>query len=59
MYIGKVCVSLGLDVTSEKIAQIKPILKKLEDKEGTLHLENYSGGNDTITFAIDEFPEEK
>jgi len=59
VYIGKVCVSLGLDVTSEKIAQVKPILKKLEDKEGTLHLENYSGGNDTITFAIDEFPEEK
>jgi len=59
VYIGKICVSLGMDVTPEKIAQIKPIMKKLGDKEGTLHLENYSSGNDTITFAIDEFPKEK
>lgn len=59
IYIDKICVSLGMDVTAEKIAQIKPIMKKLEDREGTLHLENYSDGNETITFAIDEFPEEK
>lgn len=59
VYIGKICISLGMDVTQEKIAQINPILKKLENKQGTLHLENYSTGNDTITFAIDEFPKEK
>lgn len=58
-YVGKICISFGMDVTEEKIAQVKPIIKKLEDKEGTLHLENYSGGNETITFAIGEFPKEK
>ena len=58
LYIGKVCVSLGMNPTPDKIAQISPILKKLEDKEGTLHLENYSEGNETITFAIGEFPKE-
>lgn len=58
VYIGKKCISLGTDVTPEKIAQISPIMKKLGKKKGTLHLENYSGGNDTITFAIGEFPKE-
>ncbi len=58
VYIGKTCVSLGTDVTSDKVAQIQPILKKLKKKKGTLHLENYSQGNETITFAIGEFPKE-
>lgn len=58
VYIGKKCISLGTDVTAEKIAQISPIMKKLGKKKGTLHLENYSGGNETITFAIGEFPKE-
>ena len=56
VYIGKVCVSLGTEITADKMAQIPPILKKLGKKKGTLHLENYSGGNETITFAIGEFP---
>ena len=58
VYKGKKCFSLGMDVTPEKVAQIPPILKKLGKKKGTLHLENYSGGNETITFAIGEFPKE-
>ena len=58
VYIGKKCISLGTDITEEKIAQIPPIMKKLGKKKGTLHLENYSGGNETITFAIGEFPKE-
>ncbi len=58
LYIGKVCVSLGNHVTLEKIDQIAPILEKLEGKEGTLHLENYSEGKETITFDVGEFPEE-
>lgn len=57
-YIGKTCVSFGTEVTAEKVAQIQPILEKLKKKKGTLHLENYSAGNDTITFAIGEFPKE-
>ena len=58
VYIGKKCISLGTEVTEEKIAQISPIMKKLKKKKGTLHLENYSAGNETITFAIGEFPKE-
>lgn len=58
IYIGKVCISLGDNVTSEKIAQINPIIEELGDKEGTLHLENYGEGRETITFDIGEFPEE-
>lgn len=58
VYIGKKCISFGTEVTAEKVAQISPIMKKLGKKKGTLHLENYSGGNETITFAIGEFPKE-
>ena len=59
LYIGKVCVSLGKNVSSEQIAQIAPIMEKLGDQEGTLHLENYSETTETITFDIGEFSEEK
>lgn len=57
LFIGKVCISLGNHVTPEKVAQIAPILEKLEGKEGTLHLESYSEGQETITFDVGEFPE--
>ncbi len=55
--MGQVCISLGNHVTPEKMAQIPPILEKLEGKEGTLHLESYSGSQETITFDVGEFPE--
>jgi len=58
VYVGKVCISLGNHVTADKIAQIPPILEKLDGKEGTLHLENYAEGRETITFDNGEFPEE-
>lgn len=54
VYIGNICVSLGGNVTSEKVAQIPPIMEKLEGKAGTLHLENYSEGQSTITFKMEE-----
>ena len=57
LYIGTVYVNLGSKVSSEQIAQIKPILEKLEGQEGTLHLENYSDSSGTITFDIGEIPE--
>lgn len=57
LYIGKIYVNLGSKVSSDQIAQIAPILKKLEGQEGTLHLENYSDYNSTITFDIGEIPE--
>ncbi len=58
LYIGDVCVSLGTSTSPEQIAQIEPILAELGDQEGTLHLEDYSSENGTITFDIGEFPEE-
>lgn len=58
LYIGKVCVNLGKSVSPEQIAQIEPILEKLGDQEGTLHLENYSETSGTITFDIGEIPQE-
>ena len=50
LYIENVCVSLGNTVTSEKIAQITPIMEKLGRQKGTLHMENYSDSRETITF---------
>ena len=41
---------LGESVSSAQIAQIEPILEKLGNQEGTLHLEHYSEMNQTITF---------
>lgn len=58
LYIGDICVNLGTNVTSEKVAQIPPILEKLGKNTGTLHLENYASGKGTITFTIEEDVEE-
>ena len=58
VFAGKVCISLGNQVTPEKVAQISPILEKLEGKEGTLHLETYSTSQETITFDVGEYPKE-
>nr|WP_296267045.1 FtsQ-type POTRA domain-containing protein [uncultured Merdimonas sp.] len=57
LYIGKVYVNLGNKVSSDQVAQISPILEKLGDQEGTLHLENYSEMSGTITFDIGEIPQ--
>lgn len=57
LYIGKVRINLGNSVSSEQVAQIKPIMEKLGEKEGTLHLENYSEDRTTITFDIEEISE--
>lgn len=59
LYIENVCVSLGTHVTSEKIAQLPPILEKLEGKSGTLHLENYSEDQETIPFDVKVEEEKK
>lgn len=50
LYIENVSVSLGSSVSAEKIAQIPPIMEKLGRQKGTLHMENYSDNQETITF---------
>ena len=58
LYIGNICINLGENVSSEQIAQIEPIIEKLGDQPGTLHLENYSENNTIITFDKEEIQEE-
>lgn len=53
---GNQYISLGKQVSEEQLSQIPPILEKLGAQEGTLHLENYAEGSDTITFKRGEFP---
>lgn len=50
LYFGNVCVQLGTNNFEEKIAQIPPIIEKLAGEGGTLHLEHFGQGNQTISF---------
>lgn len=56
LYFAEVCVAIGNSVSTEKIAQIKPIVEKLEGQSGTLHLEFYENESSTVTFNKGEFP---
>lgn len=50
LYMGRIRIRLGKNASAVQIAQIPPILEKIGDKEGTLHLENFSEVQGTITF---------
>lgn len=50
LIIGSTTVLLGMDNYEAKVPHISPILERLEEKEGTLYLENFDGDNGTITF---------
>lgn len=56
---GQIYVNLGSDNFVERISQIPPILEKLGEQTGTLHLENYSESNTTISYEKDVVPGEK
>lgn len=58
LYVGNVRICLGKSVSSAQIAQIKPILEKLGNQEGTLHLEHYSEMNQTVTFETGPIAQE-
>ena len=55
LYIGNVKAALGSGDFVDKVAQIPPILQKLQenypDQAGTLHLENYSKTRSSISFT--------
>lgn len=53
LYFGSVRVALGMDVTTEKMAQITPILAKLEGRAGTLNLRNFMDESNVIPFTAD------
>lgn len=59
LYYGEICVNLGDDNFTKRIAQVPPVLEKLEDKKGTLHLENYGDGNTTISFEKNVLPDDE
>lgn len=56
LYFGNRCVILGNDNIENRVAQITPILEKLGEQGGTLHLENYDDDNTMISFEKDVFP---
>lgn len=56
LYFAEVCVAIGNTVSTEKIAQIKPIVAELEGQIGTLHLEFYENESSTVTFIQGELP---
>lgn len=51
LYFGDVCVQLGKLNFDEKLVQLPPILKELEGKKGTLHLEHYGEMSKGISFV--------
>ncbi len=55
LYFGKVEILLGNKNYEERVAQISPILEKLNgqypDSEGTLHLENYDTADKAVRFV--------
>ena len=62
LYWGGIRILLGNDEFEEKLQQIPPILKELNEQyaelTGTLHLEKYDTGNTTIRFVPDAVPED-
>lgn len=52
VFIGQVEAELGQDeYLEEKVANMKKILPQLEGQSGTLHLENFTGRNETVSFT--------
>lgn len=59
LYFGNKCAILGDDNLADRIAQIPPILEKLGEQKGTLHLEHYDENNTSISFIKDVLPDGK
>ena len=53
LYFGSIRVVLGMKVTTEKMAQITPILAKLEGQAGTLDLRYFQDESNAIPFTAD------
>ena len=58
MYIGAVCVNVGTENLERRIMQIPPIMEKLGEERGLLHLENYRDSGDNIPFQREVWPTE-
>ena len=58
LYFGNKCAIIGDENLTDRIAQIPPILEKLGEQKGTLHLERYDENHTIISFEKDVLPEE-
>lgn len=58
LLFGNKCVNLGDNYLEGRVAQIKPILEKLGEQGGTLHLEHFEESTTTIKFEKDVLPSE-
>lgn len=56
LYFGNKCVIIGNENIENRISQITPIMEKLGEQAGTLHLENYDSENTIISFEKDVLP---
>ena len=54
LYFEQICVKMGKLNYDEKVIQIPPILEKLTDEKGTVHLEHYNEMSTNISFEKDE-----
>lgn len=57
LMFGNKCIDVGHTNLEERIMQISPILEKLGDLGGTLHLEDFNTDNTTISFEKDVIPD--
>lgn len=56
--IGNVDAALGQDeYLEEKIANLRAILEVMSDSSGTLHMENFTGKNEPVSFSEGEIPD--
>ena len=58
MYIGALCINVGDENLERRIMQIPPILEKIGEQKGLLHLENYKNSGDNIPFQPEIWPAE-
>ena len=55
LYFGDAKIRLGsTDYIDEKIMKLKMILPSIEDKKGTLRMENYTSDSSNVTFELEE-----
>jgi len=55
LYFGDAKIRLGsTDYIDEKIMKLKMILPSIEDKRGTLRMENYTSDSSNVTFELEE-----
>lgn len=63
LYLESIRVLVGNDAFEEKLQQIPPILKKMNEQyeglTGTLHLENFNAGNTTVRFVPDQIAKDE